>query len=76
MLLKVMQRFPIIITLGAALLGYLAGEMLLSDPAVTDRLGEIPHMVVTATSIACAVLVVVVGRYLAARQPTPPTESA
>ena len=76
MLLKVMQRFPIIITLGAALLGYLAGEMLLSDPAVTDRLGEIPHLVVTATSIACAVLVVVIGRYLAGRQPAQPPESA
>ena len=28
LLLKVMERFPIIITLGAALLGFLAGEML------------------------------------------------
>ncbi len=71
LLLKVMERFPIIITLGAALLGYLAGEMLLSDPAVTSRLGEIPHAIVTAASVACAVLVVVIGRYLAARQATP-----
>lgn len=76
MLLKVMQRFPIIITLGAALLGFLAGEMLLSDPAVTDRLGDIPHTVVTATSIACAVLVVVIGRYLAGRQTVQPPENA
>lgn len=34
MLLKVMQKYPIIITLGAALLGFLAGEMILTDPAV------------------------------------------
>lgn len=68
LLLKVMERFPIIITLGAALLGYLAGEMLLSDPAVTSRLGDIPHAIVYAVGVACALLVVVVGRYLARRQ--------
>ena len=76
MLLKVMERFPIIITLGAALLGYLAGEMLLSDPAVTERLGDIPHKFVTATSVACAVLVVVIGRYLAGRESKEPAPSA
>jgi predicted tellurium resistance membrane protein TerC len=32
LLTKVMERFPIIITIGAALLGFLAGEMLLTDP--------------------------------------------
>ena len=46
LLLKVMERFPIIITLGAALLGFLAGEMLLTDPAVTARFGELSHDVV------------------------------
>ena len=34
MMLRLMQRAPIIITLGAALLGYLAGEMLFSDVAL------------------------------------------
>ena len=66
LLLKVMQRFPIIITLGAALLGFLAGEMLLSDPAVVARI-EVPHALVTAVSVACAVAVVLVGRALARR---------
>src|SRR5690349_19228259 len=46
LLLKVMERFPIIIIAGAALLGYLAGEMLLTDPAVTARFGELSHTVV------------------------------
>jgi len=32
LLVGVMARFPIIITLGAALLGYLAGDMLVTDP--------------------------------------------
>ncbi len=34
MLLKIMDRFPIIITLGAGLLGLLAGGMLVEDPAI------------------------------------------
>ena len=34
LILKLMERFPIIITLGAALLGWVAGEMALSDPAI------------------------------------------
>lgn len=33
MLLKLMERFPIIITIGAALLGWVAGEMAITDPA-------------------------------------------
>ena len=34
LMLKLMERYPIIITLGAMLLGYLAGEMFFSDPAI------------------------------------------
>ena len=33
MLLKLMERFPVIITIGAALLGWVAGEMAITDPA-------------------------------------------
>lgn len=32
LLMKVMGRFPVIVTLGAALLGFLAGEMFATDP--------------------------------------------
>ena len=34
LLVKVMERYPIIITLGAALLGWVAGDMAVTDPAV------------------------------------------
>ncbi|MBQ0932624.1 TerC family protein [Ideonella sp. 4Y16] len=76
MLLKVMQRFPIIITLGAALLGFLAGEMLLSDPAVVERLGELPHALVNGVAVVCAVAVVAIGRYLAGRKGRDTAETA
>jgi YjbE family integral membrane protein len=67
MLLKVMQRFPVIITAGAALLGWLAGEMMLGDPAVLGWFGEVPDALVKAAGIAGAVLVVLVGKWLQKR---------
>ncbi len=67
LLLKVMERFPIIITLGAALLGFLAGEMLLTDPAVTARFGEQSHEAVNAADAIGAVIVVAAGRWMQRR---------
>jgi YjbE family integral membrane protein len=61
LLLKVMERFPIIITLGAALLGYLAGEMLLTDPALTARFGEQSQTRINLAGAAGAAIVVGVG---------------
>lgn len=68
LLLKVMERFPVIITAGAALLGWLAGEMMLGDPAVVRRFGEIPEAWVTGAGIAGAVVVVAVGLGLKRRR--------
>jgi len=68
LLTKVMERFPIIITIGAALLGFLAGEMLLTDPAVTAQFGAINEHTVTVGGILGAVLVVALGTYLTKRQ--------
>jgi len=72
LLLKVMERFPIIITLGAALLGFLAGEMLLTDPAVTARFGELSHEMVNGAGAIGAVIVVVVGLWMQRRARTRP----
>ena len=67
LLTKVMERFPIIITIGAALLGFLAGEMLLTDPAITTRFGAIGEQTVTFGGILGAVLVVALGTYIQKR---------
>ena len=62
LLLKLMERFPIIITLGGALLGYLAGEMLVTDPAVTTWLAApVSHVVANIAGALGAVAVVAVG---------------
>lgn len=78
MLLKVMERFPIIIVLGAGLLGFLAGEMMLSDPAVVSRIGELPHLVVNLAGAVGAVAVVAIGlwRQRAARRQTRSEDAA
>ncbi|MEI7446461.1 MAG: TerC family protein, partial [Burkholderiales bacterium] len=36
LLLKVIERFPIIVWAGAALLGFIAGEIALADPAISE----------------------------------------
>lgn len=64
-LLKMMERFPIIITIGAALLGYVAGGMLIGDPAVRDWVESQPSVLQYAVPIAGAILVVVVGKAMA-----------
>ena len=67
LLLKVMERFPIIITIGAALLGFLAGEMLLTDPAVVTWFGKISESTVLMAGIVGAILVVALGKMLSRR---------
>jgi YjbE family integral membrane protein len=64
LLLKVMERFPIIIVAGAALLGYLAGEMFLTDPALVARAGELPHWQIHVGGAIGAALVVTLGRLM------------
>ena len=38
LLIKLMERFPVIITIGAGLIGWVAGEMLVADLALKDWL--------------------------------------
>ena len=67
LLTKVMERFPIIITIGAALLGFLAGEMLLTDPAVSNQFGEMSEQTVLMAGLIGAALVVALGTWLMQR---------
>lgn len=68
LLTKVMERFPIIITIGAALLGFLAGEMLVTDPAVTAQFGVASHTIEWIAGALGAALVVALGAYMSKRQ--------
>ncbi|MFM2342343.1 MAG: hypothetical protein RLZZ592_1996 [Pseudomonadota bacterium] len=66
MLLKLMERFPVIITLGAALLGFVAGEMALSDPSLARWEGPL-HAIAIPISLTCAAAVVGIGMFLGRR---------
>ena len=74
-ILKLMTRFPAIITLGAALLGWVAGEMAMGDPAI-HHWAEQQHVLHKVVPALGAVLVVVVGKWLASRTPEPKTVPA
>lgn len=77
MMLRLMQRAPVIIVLGAALLGYLAGEMLFSEvalqPWIAAHLPEhdivVPHVpiVLSVPGLLLAASVVLAGQFLALR---------
>ena len=68
LLMKVMERYPFIITIGAALLGFLAGSMLVTDPVdkvwFTDHVPNAELLV----GITGAVLVIVVAKWLEMRK--------
>ena len=68
LLLKVMEKYPVIITLGAALLGFVAGEMVISDLAVAKFFGEMGSASLSVVELAGAVGVVLVGQWLARRR--------
>jgi len=65
LVLKLLDRFPVIIYLGGALLGYVAGEMLVSDKSIAHLFEKVPEWLPSAV---CAALVVVLGKYLAVRK--------
>lgn len=67
MVLKLIDRFPFIIYGGGALLGYVAGEMLVSE-ALFATVVEARHYLHWLVPAVCALLVLVVGRWLALRK--------
>ena len=81
-MLKLMEKFPIIITLGGALLGYLAGDMFVTDPAVSGWVtAQFPHhelqiipgtLELSLPGLVGAMLVILGGRWLARRAASRP----
>ena len=91
LLMKVMERYPVIVTVGAALIGYVAGEMLVTDPTVLEWFKGHAHWMIdfelfsvfghkfelSVAGLMGAAAVVVVGKWLAGRKkPAPASERA
>ncbi|EXI75650.1 MAG TPA: TerC family protein [Candidatus Accumulibacter phosphatis] len=68
LVLTLMDRFPIVITAGGGLLGWIGGGMLLSDPGLPAQWREIvPYGTYIASGLG-ALLVLAMGNWLARRQ--------
>jgi len=67
LVLKLIDRFPFIVYAGGALLGYVAGEMLVGE-ALLKPLVEVRHYLHWLTPLFCALLVLVIGKLLAMRK--------
>jgi len=79
LVIKLMDRFPLIITLGGMLLGWIAGTMAVTDPAVVGYLatqpaaqpGGLPEVAATTRYIAGtagALLVLAIGKLITMRR--------
>jgi predicted tellurium resistance membrane protein TerC len=76
LVIKLMDRFPMIITLGGMLLGWIAGTMAVSDPSVANPAAwtwvpKLPQSDVVryAAGVIGALLVLAIGKWVAARRP-------
>jgi YjbE family integral membrane protein len=83
MVIKLMDRYPVIITLGGMLLGWIAGTMIVTDPALIDPkvLPGMPKiessdMIRYAAGVAGALLVLAVGKWLTSRRAVKPAVEA
>ena len=75
LLLKVIERFPLIVWAGAALLGWIAGELFVNDPAlhpeaIEASMGLSHHGAEIAAGVVGALIVLAIGKVLLARRRT------
>ena len=61
LMIKLMDRFPVIVTLGAALIGWVGGETIVSDVAL-QSIVEANHWMHTAFPVLGAVIVLAIGK--------------
>ena len=71
LMIKLMERFPIIVVLGAGLIGWVGGETIISDTALHGMLAADPWLHYAGAAFGAA-FVVVVGKVLQARARTSP----
>ena len=66
LMIKLMERFPVIVVLGAALIGWVGGETIVNDNILHDYAIAHPWLHYVAAA-AGAILVVAVGKFVKAR---------
>lgn len=68
LVLKLIDRFPVVVTLGAGLLGWIAGGMLITDVFMVEQLGTPSPVLKVAVEATGSGIVVVAGKWLAVRR--------
>ncbi len=69
LVLRLMDRFPVVITGGAALLGWIGGDMIVHDVVLKERLPGLPGWAGYAAGALGAALVVAIGKLTGHRAP-------
>lgn len=72
LIMNLLDRFPLLVWAGAALLGWVAGEMLLGDTAVAARFGHetvehLAHVVPALGAVLVVTVAYLIGRWKTAR---------
>jgi YjbE family integral membrane protein len=68
LVLKLIDRYPLVVTLGAGFLGWIAGGMLITDVYIVNQFGAQPQTVKIAAEIAGVLIVIGLGRWFASRK--------
>jgi len=69
LILRLMERFPVIITAGAGLLGWLGGGLMISDKLLAEFTAILPPATPTMATAIGAIFVIAVGRFFAKPKP-------
>lgn len=72
MVMKVMDRYPVTIAIGAGLLGWIAGDMAVTDVVTKEWVSTQAKYLQWIAPASVALLVIVAGKLLAARKPVKP----
>jgi YjbE family integral membrane protein len=74
LILRLMDRYPVIILGGGALLGWIALSMAITDPVVMPALAPYEQWLSWIAPPCGALIVIITGKWVAARRPAPSKE--
>ena len=67
LVIKLMDRFPVIITIGAGLLGWIAGDMVISDTVTKEWVNTNAAFMHWLSPICGVLVIILIGKWLAAK---------